>query len=515
MANCKKQVTLEEKEVEILRNAIDIAEKRKGRQTVSDPDVKQIISMLEDFLKKKKLVCYGGTAINNILPIDDQFYDKNIEIPDYDFYSPNAMDDAKELADIYYKAGFQEVEAKAGVHHGTYKVYVNFIPVADITYLDKSLFKRVQKEGIRVYGILYCPPNFLRMNMYLELSRPAGDISRWEKVLKRLILLNKNYPLKGKQCDPKIFQRQFELVDVKKEEQLYYAVRDSFIDQGLVFFGGYASFLYSEYMPARQKKLFQKTPDFDVLSEEPEQAASMLKERLQDFDYTGIKIVKHDGIGELVAPHYEVRVKINNIDETVAFIYKPLACHSYNIIKRGNKTVRVATIDTMLSLYFAFFYSGREYYDENRILCMAQYLFDVQQKNRLEQKGLLKRFSVNCYGEQETLESMRNTKAKKYTELKGKRNSKDYESWFLRYIPFEDKMDKAAKNSEKDAEMGAGKEQKKDADKEQEKDADKEQEKDAESKPVKMKKTVTWKKTKRPMAKTKKNKGKKGLFGLF
>ena len=137
MANCKKQVTLEEKEVEILRNAIDIAEKRKGRQTVSDPDVKKIISMLEDFLKKKKLVCYGGTAINNILPLDDQFYDKNIEIPDYDFYSPNALDDAKELADIYYNAGFQEVEAKAGVHHGTYKVYVNFIPVADITYLDK------------------------------------------------------------------------------------------------------------------------------------------------------------------------------------------------------------------------------------------------------------------------------------------------------------------------------------------------------------------------------------------
>ncbi len=48
------------------------------------------------------------------------------------------------------------------------------------------------------------------MNMYLELSRPAGDISRWEKVLKRLILLNKNYPLKGKHCDPKTFQKEFE-----------------------------------------------------------------------------------------------------------------------------------------------------------------------------------------------------------------------------------------------------------------------------------------------------------------
>ena len=449
MSSCKPKLSLEEKELDILRDAVDIAEKRKGKQTVSDPDVKKIIGILEDFLKKKKLICYGGTAINNILPLEDQFYDKNIEIPDYDFYSPNALDDAKELADIYYNNGFQEVEAKAGVHYGTYKVFVNFIPVADITYLEKPLFKRIQRDAIRVYGILYCPANFLRMNMYLELSRPAGDISRWEKVLKRLILLNKNYPLRGKHCDPKLFQREFERIDSDKQAQLYYSVRDAFIDQGLVFFGGYASFLYSSYMPAKQRKMFQKTPDFDVLAEEPEQAAVILKERLEDFDYKDVKIVKHEGIGELIAPHYSVRVKINNIEETVAFIYKPLACHSYNVIKKGNKSIRVATIDTMLSFYFAFFYSDRDYYDENRILCMAQYLFTVQQKNRLEQKGLLKRFSINCYGKQDTLEEMRNTKALKYKELKGKRNSKEYESWFLRYIPFEDNLDKEEKKLEK------------------------------------------------------------------
>jgi len=448
MSSCKSKSTLEEKEVEILRSAIDFAEKKKGRQIVSDPDVKKIISILEDFLKKKKLVCYGGTAINNILPLDDQFYDKDVEIPDYDFYSPNALDDAKELADIYFKEGFQEVEAKAGVHHGTYKVYVNFIPVADITFLEKSLFNRVQKDAIRVYGILYCPPNFLRMNMYLELSRPAGDISRWEKVLKRLILLNKNYPLKGKHCDPKLFLRDFEMTDVKGAEKLYYTVRDSFIDQGLIFFGGYASFLYSHYMPTKQRKIFQKTPDFDVLSEEPEKAAAILKERLEDFDYKGITLIKHEGIGEVVAPHFEIKVKMDKIEETVAFIYKPLACHSYNVIKKGNKSVRVATIDTMLSFYFSFYYSDRDYYDENRILCMAQYLFDVQQKNRLEQKGVLKRFSINCYGTQDTLEELRIARSEKYKELKSKRNTKEYESWFLRYIPFEESTKKEEKKLE-------------------------------------------------------------------
>ena len=445
MSSCKEKLTLEEKEVDILRNAIDVAEKKKGMNVVNNPDVKKIISILEDFLKTKKLICYGGTAINNILPLEDQFYDKDVEIPDYDFYSPNALDDAKELADIYYKAGFQEVEAKSGVHYGTYKVFVNFIPVADITLLEKHLFKRIQKDAIRVYGILYCPPNFLRMNMYLELSRPAGDISRWEKVLKRLILLNKNFPLKGKHCDPKEFQREFEIENSKQEDKLYYTIRDSFTDQGLIFFGGYASFLYSTYMSNKQRKMFQKTPDFDVLAEEPEKAATMLKERLEDFNYQGVQIIKRNAVGEMIAPHYEIKVKIDKIDETVAFIYKPLACHSYNIIKKGNKSIRVATIDTMLSFYFAFYYSDRDYYDENRILCMAQYLFDVQQKNRLEQKGVLKRFSINCYGNQATLESIRSLKSEKHTELKNKRNTREYEEWFLRHVPFELEKNKNTK----------------------------------------------------------------------
>ena len=120
------------------------------------------------------------------------------------------MKDAQKLADIYYKKGFTEVEAKSGVHSGTFKVFVNFIPVADITYLVPQLYKKLHKRAIMVGGIYYTPPNYLRMLMYLELSRPAGDVSRWEKVLKRLTLLNKHYPLRGKSCEAEEIQRLFQ-----------------------------------------------------------------------------------------------------------------------------------------------------------------------------------------------------------------------------------------------------------------------------------------------------------------
>ena len=608
MEGGKNNVGFEEKELEILRNAVDLVEKRKGEKVTQDPKVQEIISIVEKFIADKKLVCYGGTAINNILPEDAQFYNKDIELPDYDFYSDNALDCAKELADIYYKAGYEDVEAKSGVHHGTYKVFVNFTGIADITQMESDLFKAISRDAIIKKGIMYAPPDFLRMAMYLELSRPDGDVSRWEKVQKRLTLLNTHYPLKGYDCDKIEYQRGFDssskantgeisisrtrsksqsqsasasasrsrsrtvkrggggnssaksrkhkalrqiirkyhdlgkymkhlyhavpsheetigdfkysieedkvthryrliatyerlfgkddtfiLYSMKTREldadapptpdstpsrsrsrsrsppskgkkhtdeysvntshlsygsnrekelaetNIYNIVRDVFIKNRAVFFGGYANILYSRYMPKHQRRIVQKIPDFDILSEDPRELCEEVVRQLTAHDYKDVKYTKHAGVGEVISEHYDIRVG----DDVIAFLYKPLACHSYNTIRingdadGGSATIRIATIDTMLSFYLAFIYADRVYYDINRIMCMSQFLFDVQQHNRLKQTGLLRRFSINCYGKQPTLESMRFEKTAKYEELKGKRGSREFEEWFLRYIPYE------------------------------------------------------------------------------
>jgi hypothetical protein len=452
--SCDKKMTFEECELAVLRSAVDKIDKKTGRNKINDPDIKEIIRIVEDFLKLTKRVCYGGTAINNILPLQDQFYDKTTELPDYDFFSPEPLKDAKKLADIYYAKGFTEVEAKSGMHPGTFKVYVNFLPIADITYLIPELYKSISKKAIQVASIYYCPPNYLRMAMYLELSRPDGDVSRWEKVLKRLTLLNKHYPMKGKNCRIEDIQRLFQYGTKKDlmnggrkkidyddeeeyleniEERIFYTVRDVLMGQGCVFFGAYANRMYLKKLKYLQRKRIPRVPDFDVLSDDPETAARILKERLDDLNLKKVSIKKKDGVGEIIAPHYEVSVG----PETVAFIYEPLECHSYNVIDLGPHKMRIATLDTMLSFYLAFIYVNRPYYDVNRILCMSKFLFKVQQKNRLSQKGLLRRFSPDCYGVQSTMEKMREEKAEKYRELKNKRGSKDYEWYFLRYIPSE------------------------------------------------------------------------------
>lgn len=429
---CDNQMTFDECELAILRHAVDETEELQKQKISNSDDIKQMIQILEDFLIKKKLICYGGTAINNILPKYAQFYNRDIEVPDYDFFSKNAMEDAKELADIFYNAGYLETEAKSGVHKGTYKVFVNYIPMADITQLHPDLYNSIEKDVITVAGIKYAPPNYLRMSMFLELSRPAGDVSRWEKVFKRLTLLNKFYPLKPSfDCEKVDFQRKTETVSPEDTERIYYILRDSFIEQGVVFFGGYASSLYSKYMGKPQRDFIKKIPDFDILAEDIDRTSLIIQERLFANGFTNIHSIEHESIDDVIPRHIEIKIG----KETIAFLFTPVACHNYNTIRIQDKEINIATIDTMLSFYLAFIYADKPYFETDRILCMAQYLFDVEQKNRLEQKGLLKRFSISCYGKQPTLETMRAEKADKFRELADKRNSKEWNEWFFKYSP--------------------------------------------------------------------------------
>ena len=434
---CTEDMNFHDCELAILRQAVDLNDDHAKKTNANSDEVKDMIVMVEDFLRKTKCICYGGTAINNILPEEAQFYNRDTEIPDYDFFSETPLAHAKELADLFHAKGYSDVEAKSGIHHGTYKVFVNFIPMADITELHKDLYKSIRKDAIKIDGILYTPPNYLRMSMFLELSRPNGDVSRWEKILKRLTLLNKYYPLKANECHKVDFQR--ELDSANDSEKLHFVIRDSFIKQGVVFFGGYATSLYSRYMSKDQRRAVSSIPDFDVLHTDPEKCAGQVVIELNRAGFSKTKVVLHAAIGEVIPLHYEIRVGT----DTVAFVYKPIACHNYNEIRIEGKRIRVATIDTMLSFYLAFLYTDYDYFSQykERLLCMAQYLFDVEQKNRLSQKGLLKRFSLSCYGTQPTLESIRAEKAAMFAKLKNRRSHPEYEEWFLKYNP----GDKSAK----------------------------------------------------------------------
>ena len=65
--SCKPvKKTFQEKELELIRSSVDDIEKAEKIKKAQSPNITNIIKILEDFLRKKELVCYGGTALNNI-----------------------------------------------------------------------------------------------------------------------------------------------------------------------------------------------------------------------------------------------------------------------------------------------------------------------------------------------------------------------------------------------------------------------------------------------------------------
>jgi len=399
-----------DKELNVVKLVAEMAQKKFTEKLT--PKTLDIIRTVEKFIRDNKLICYGGIAINNILPKRDQFY-KPSEFPDYDFFSNNALNDAKKLADIYSKAGFGNVEAKSGMHHGTYKVYVNFLNIADITQLDDVYYKNLQKSAKVVNGIMYCPPDFLRMSLYLELSRPKGDVSRWEKIFPRLRLLNKKFPIKNAKCKS---------IKNNIDRNNYEKIKNTLIDKKCIFIGGLAQKIYSKYT----KNKSANYNIFDVIGLRAKDIAEDIVKKHKDLK---IDIEKIDKIGELIPEHYTI-----NIDGDIyANIYQSDACYSYNKIKIGKKTIYIGTIFTILSFYLIFLFTDNKKYDKNRILCTSNMLQNIYLRNRTKNSGILKVFTIQCEGTQETLEDILIEKRNKFKELKKK--GKEYDEWFLRYAP--------------------------------------------------------------------------------
>jgi hypothetical protein len=213
-------------------------------------NIKPILEVVENFIMRRKGLLYGGTALNFLLPSDLKFYGP-YEIPDYDFFHPDAGTLAKEIADELYSQGYKYTEVKNALHEGTYKVYSNFESVADVTEVPTSahriLLRGAKKVSVRGRKLPVSPVNFLKAMAYKELCMPISSAFRWSKVYRRLLLLERAYPLtlrisktfKGDSDD--VFSDDLLPMEFEPIEMI---VRRFVANNSLVYIGGEATYHY-------------------------------------------------------------------------------------------------------------------------------------------------------------------------------------------------------------------------------------------------------------------------------
>lgn len=388
---------------------IEEAQERIDKEAAASPEIRFALDIVEEFLRRKKRVCYGGTAMNAQLPKAEQFYSPERDLPDYDFYTPEIEADTEELVNDLKKSGFEDVANRIGIHEGTRKILVNYVAVADVSEIDKDIYEILEKRAVIVNGIRYTDPDVLRMMMYLELSRPKGEVSRWNKVHERLTLMNASFPMK--KCEKeKRFPRK---IPIEIRDILHAFC----IEQQRILAGARLEKLYFRSLKGKSPVLWETREGGAVVfySPDPKKDALALRQKL---GFRGVDVRYFKEKGDVIPARLVLRLH----GVPIALIIQETACHSYNTLKdaSGNE-VYIASLSTLISLYLslAIFTTDEEDIFGFSILCATQRFIEVN--NQLQHLKVAKQFppfSLDCSGYQKGYPTLLREKVKRVAQEK-------------------------------------------------------------------------------------------------
>ena len=381
-----------------IRTLIDAAEERQRYEEAHNPEALKALSVIRSFIRRRGRVCYGGTAMNAILPPEKRFYSEELDLPDYDFFTPNADADIEELVKDLTKAGFTEIYHKIGIHEGTKKVMVNFVPVADITILTPEIYNVFHKRAVVKDGVHYTDPDMLRAMMYLELSRPKGMVSRWEKVFERLQLINDNFPVK--RC------KALKTIPVAAETAR--AIYDFVIENQRIL----CSAPTSVYEHGIRGKAVMRLKGGPISFMSPMARADAAELR----SHIGGAVYLYKAVGD--APE---RFEVKHSGITVATIFADTACHSYYQVPTDDgRIILIGSLEFLITLYLTM-----QIFTKFQTPCVRT-LIDLAQKNYVSKTSQFSPISILCKGYQigfasllrKKMHRMRDEKTRKKRDIK-------------------------------------------------------------------------------------------------
>jgi hypothetical protein len=261
------------------------------------------------------------------------------------------------------------------------------------------------KDSRSIDGIHYASVNFLRMNMYLELSRPAGMVSRWEKVYQRLLLLNEEYPIRAGKCVDEPL-RKLANEEPNTTDTTVNRIIDVGIEAGAVFLSGAAYLVAPHSFPNNDEVVMMISDKASALVETLEKALHL-------------KSVRHDALGELLPARTELRTTKKRL---VAVVFETMACHSYTTLN-SPKGYRLGSIDLLIQMYYAMYFAELNGYLPVRLLCLIQNLIELESERRAAaavrpkgRRGSV--FSLECIGHQPTMPELKKAHRERIQEKK-------------------------------------------------------------------------------------------------
>lgn len=180
-----------------------MAEEYERQCFIHDFQKKELLEAMEivrKYIINNKRILVGGMSMDLSLRSKKSYLYETDKIPDYDCYSPEFHLDAYKIGDMITQLGITGVSVIRGTHVSTMRVRVNFVPVADITYVPLTIYEKI--PIIRYHGFLLCHPHYQMIDQHRALSLPFENppmeviASRWKKDMERYDVLTDIFPVK-------------------------------------------------------------------------------------------------------------------------------------------------------------------------------------------------------------------------------------------------------------------------------------------------------------------------------
>ena len=366
--------------LDVLKKIIDKNQKREDRENFEKHS--EMYSKVLDWISSKSLVMYGGYALNMLMPKVHKIYDSKT-LPDADCFSNHARDDAKELAEALKKAGYNYIEVKAGIHKGTYKVFAEFMPVADITQVGLPMFRYLSSNAIVVNKLSICPAQFLLWSLYKELCRPKGSGYRWEKIYPRYLAFHRHY--KFKERLPQVCQNDMSpVVDT---------LEDLIKQKGWPIIGHRAVGIHLSKDCRPIKEMYA----FDIVTTNIDETFVEIKAALgTDAHVTLVRYPSHS-IKE-VAPKIGF-IRFGKNETRLCKLYEVDACYSY----QKKSGFMVGSVDTTLYFLYGHYITSSYYKGEDDKLTRSIRKLIVSLEKHANSLEPNQRFRVDCVGHEKTI----------------------------------------------------------------------------------------------------------------
>ena len=385
--------------MENLKDIIEDEEVKDSRKKIDK--FENLFDIMKGFFKKRKIILYGGTAMNMHLPKEHKIYTDD-DFPDFDCFSCCPKKDAEDLSNLFAKNNYKYIEIKYAMHDGTYKIYVDFEPICDITKISKKNHDILFKQASLIDGYYVTSIRHLKSASYLELAIPKSSLFRWQKVVTRIKLMENEF--RNNKSSFSMKSLQFisfnDKVNNCVKDMTSYAIENNLVLAGNTAIQYYLSDDNSVETEPTSFMLTNSSGVFQCLSDDMKTTVDKLKKCVEKHNFKNIQVKEeqHDFITpytKIYVTYFDDKYTFERIKLNLCTVYSANE-HCYSYVKKSDK--RIVSIFFLLHIMYYSLYVKEEDIDRVNIKNII---------NTLIKKINVDHFKTECYGTEVSLNEIR------------------------------------------------------------------------------------------------------------